>query len=207
MLSAETRERIREDFLTGCLQVHSVRPDGSVCTSVVADVMRHHTPHKEMLEVQLPQGSVVCTEDHSLFGWGSEGVFPVVTSALKPGMGVVLVQAGQAQEDFLLGVFPAPKEEYTYDLSVPETESFVLSNGVLAHNSYSIGGVSLDIEKSSKYESLKQNAETQYDKAADAKQRTTKYIRGLQQPRFGLGVRSSFGPNVGAGVLTPRAFF
>jgi len=85
---------------------------------------------------------------------------------------------------------------------------FALSlNWVADEFDYSIGGVSLSIEKSSKYESLKQNAETQYDKAADAKQRTTKYIRGLQQPRFGLGVRSSFGPNVGAGVLTPRAFF
>jgi hypothetical protein len=79
-------------------------------------------------------------------------------------------------------------------------------NWVADEFDYSIGGVSLSIEKSAKYESLKQNAETQYEKAADAKQRTVKYIRGLQQPRFGLGVRSAFGPNVGAGVLSPRSF-
>ena len=71
---------------------------------------------------------------------------------------------------------------------------------------YSIGGVSLSIERSSKYESLKQNAEGQQDKAMEAKQRTMKFIRGLQQPRYGIGIRSAFGPRVGRGVLSPRNF-
>lgn len=71
---------------------------------------------------------------------------------------------------------------------------------------YSIGGISLSIEKSSKYESLKQNAESQMDKAVEAKARTVKYMRGLKQPRFGVGVRSAFGPHVGQGVLSPRNF-
>ena len=71
---------------------------------------------------------------------------------------------------------------------------------------YSIGGISLSIEKSSKFESLKQNAEGQFERATEAKQRTTKFLRGLQQPRYGQGVRSSFGPAVGRGVLSPRNF-
>ena len=71
---------------------------------------------------------------------------------------------------------------------------------------YSIGGVSLSIEKSSKYESLKSNAEQQFDKATEAKARTVKFIRGLQQPRYGIGIRSAFGPNVGRGILSPKAF-
>lgn len=71
---------------------------------------------------------------------------------------------------------------------------------------YSIGGISLNIDRSSKYESLKSNAEGQLDKAAEAKARTVKFIRGLQQPKFGFGVRSSFGPNVSRGVLSPRSF-
>lgn len=84
---------------------------------------------------------------------------------------------------------------------------FALScNWVADEFDYSIGGVSLSIEKSSKYESLKQNAEGQFDKASEAKARTVKYIRGLQQPRFGIGVRSAFGPAVGRGVLSPRNF-
>jgi len=71
---------------------------------------------------------------------------------------------------------------------------------------YSIGGISLNVEKSGKYEGMKQNAEDQWDKLTEAKSRTTKYIRGLSQPRFGVGVRSAFGPHVGRGVLSPRSF-
>ena len=80
------------------------------------------------------------------------------------------------------------------------------ANWIADEFDYSIGGVSLTIEKSSKYESLKQNAEGMFDKATEAKQRTVKFMRGLQQPRFGLGVRSAFGPVVGKGVLSPRSF-
>ncbi len=80
------------------------------------------------------------------------------------------------------------------------------TNWVADEFDYSIGGVSLSIDKSSKYESLKQNAEGQLTLATEAKQRTEKYIRGLQQPRFGIGVRSAFGPQTAAGVLSPRAF-
>jgi hypothetical protein len=84
---------------------------------------------------------------------------------------------------------------------------FALSiNWVADEFDYSIGGVSLTIEKSSKYESLKSNAEGQFDKAAEAKARTVKFIRGLQQPRFGIGIRSAFGPFTGKGVMSPRNF-
>jgi len=71
---------------------------------------------------------------------------------------------------------------------------------------YSIGGISLSLDKSGKYQSLKDNAEQQFTKATDAKLITVKFIRGLQQPKYGFGVRSSFGPNVGRGVLSPRSF-
>jgi len=79
-------------------------------------------------------------------------------------------------------------------------------NWVVDEFSYSIGGISLDIQKSSSYMDLKQNAEDQWDKLVESKSRTTKYLRGLQQPRFGRGVRSAFGPHVGRGVLSPRNF-
>lgn len=80
------------------------------------------------------------------------------------------------------------------------------TNWVADEFDYSIGGVSLSIEKSSKYESLKQNAESQFDKAAEAKARTVKFMRGIQQPKYGLGIRSAFGPHVSKGVLSPRNF-
>jgi len=71
---------------------------------------------------------------------------------------------------------------------------------------YSIGGISLTINKSSGYMDIKRNAEEQFDKLCEAKSRTTKFFKGLAQPRFGRGIRSAFGPYVGRGVLSPRNF-
>jgi len=79
-------------------------------------------------------------------------------------------------------------------------------NWVADEFDYSIGGVSLSIEKSSKYESLYQTLKDQFDSQLDKAKATVKFVRGLQQPRFGIGIRSSFGPYVGGGVLSPRQF-
>lgn len=79
-------------------------------------------------------------------------------------------------------------------------------NWVSEEFSYSIGGISLDISKSSQYESLKGNAEQQLDKMLEAKTRTVKIMRGLKQSRYGLGVRSAFGPSLSGGVVSPRKY-
>ena len=79
-------------------------------------------------------------------------------------------------------------------------------NWVADEFDYSIGGVSLTIDKSSKYESLKSGASDLFDKQLERAKATVKYIKGLQQPKYGAGIRSAFGPYVGAGVLSPRKF-
>jgi len=204
MLDPNERQDIRNSFHKGQLQVKSV--DGNTKEIVllpVGDVLKHYTPDKEILEIHTEHGTVVTTQDHSLF---DPDMNAVMVSDLKEGADIAWVCDGKYCPAFVKEIRSLPVEEYTYDLSVPPFENFVLSNGAVAHNSYSIGGVSLDIEKSSKYESLKQNAEGQFDKATEAKQQTVKFIRGLQQPRFGIGVRSSFGPAVGKGILSPRNF-
>jgi hypothetical protein len=80
------------------------------------------------------------------------------------------------------------------------------ANWVADEFNYSIGGVSLDLEKSSKYESLKSGMADQFDKQLERAKLTVKYIKGLQQPKYGAGIRSSFGPYVGRGVLSPSKF-
>lgn len=79
-------------------------------------------------------------------------------------------------------------------------------NWVADEFDYSIGGVSLTIDKSSKYEGLKQGASDLFDKQLERAKATVKYIKGLQQPKYGAGIRSAFGPHVGSGVLSPRKF-
>jgi hypothetical protein len=79
-------------------------------------------------------------------------------------------------------------------------------NWVAEEFDYSIGGVSLNLEKSSKYEGAYQAAADQFDKQMEKAKATVNVIRGLQQPRFGMGIRSAFGPFSGRGVLSPQKF-
>lgn len=79
-------------------------------------------------------------------------------------------------------------------------------NWVADEFDYSIGGVSLSLDKSSKYESIYQAVKDNFDSQLDRAKATVKIVKGLQQPRFGIGIRSSFGPFVGQGVLSPRKF-
>ena len=82
----------------------------------------------------------------------------------------------------------------------------VAANWVQEEFDYSIGGVSLSIEKSSKYQSMASDAQSRFSEMVAAAKETVKVMRGLKQSRFGVGIRSSFGPSVGRGALTPRRF-
>lgn len=82
----------------------------------------------------------------------------------------------------------------------------VMLNWVADEFDYSIGGVSLTIEKSSKYESAYQAIKDNWTEQLDRAKQTVKILKGLQQPRYGIGIRSSLGPYTGSGVLTPRKF-
>lgn len=79
-------------------------------------------------------------------------------------------------------------------------------NWIAEEFDYSIGGVSLTIEKSSKYQAMADDIQGRWDNMIIAAKETVKIIRGLKQSRFGVGIRSSFGPSVGRGALTPRRF-
>lgn len=79
-------------------------------------------------------------------------------------------------------------------------------NWIVDEFDYSIGGVSLTIDKSSKYESAASSVGDQFDKMLEKAKQTVKITKGLQQPRYGIGIRSSFGPYTGSGVLTPAKF-
>ncbi len=79
-------------------------------------------------------------------------------------------------------------------------------NWVADEFSYSIGGVSLDLEKSAKYQGMMNDAQSRFNEQADLAKSSVKIAVGLKQSRFGMGIRSSFGPSVGRGTLTPRRF-
>lgn len=73
-------------------------------------------------------------------------------------------------------------------------------NWIADEFSYSVSGVSLDLEKSSKYMAMKENYETEFDKALEQAKRSIKIIKGVKQPRFGIGISSALGPFNRVGV-------
>jgi hypothetical protein len=112
---------------------------------------------------------------------------------------------------------PIPNFDVLYN-NYPEWRTLVLNgammyalfammvNWISDEFDYSIGGISLSIEKSSKYESAYQAIKDQFDTQLERAKATVKIVKGLQQPRYGIGIRSSFGPYQGAGVLSPQKF-
>ncbi len=199
---------LRDSLLAGTLEVETVDPTtGQVSWRPVSCVLRHHVADQRMYTVSTISGrDVTLTGDHGLFvPWG-DGVAAVRAEDLRSGQDIVIVDGGRWHADKVKDVIQAPSQEYAYDLSVPGPENFVLSSGILAHNSYSIGGISLDLNKASEYQSLKDTADQMFDKATTAKQQTVFIIRGLKQPRFAAGI-STVGPNMNKGItMHPRNF-
>jgi hypothetical protein len=79
-------------------------------------------------------------------------------------------------------------------------------NWIADEFNYSISGVSLDIDKSSKYMSMKENLESSYDKLKEDAKSTIKILKGLKQPRFGIGISSALGPYSKVGVQSRRNY-
>jgi hypothetical protein len=67
----------------------------------------------------------------------------------------------------------------------------LILNWVSEEFGYSIGGISLDLDKSSKYESAYQTLSDQFDKQLERVKDTVKITLGLKQHRYGIGQRFS----------------
>jgi hypothetical protein len=80
------------------------------------------------------------------------------------------------------------------------------TNWIADEFDYTIGGVSLNLDKSSKYEAAQASASETFTTQLTNAKATVNILKGVQQPRFGTGIRSAFGPFAGRGVLSPRKF-
>ena len=200
------KSKIKSSFLKGKLSIKSFDKDtGTISWKNISDVMRHHTPHKNILSIKTEISEIGVTEDHSLFDFNEKK--DIRSSNIKIGDKIV----GKDQKDNLIpievtGIDSKNSEKYTYDISVPENENFFMASGILAHNSYSISGVSLDIDKSSKYQSMKDSFENEYDKILELAKRSIKIAIGLKQPRYGIGISSALGPYSSPGVQSRRNY-
>lgn len=70
-----------------------------------------------------------------------------------------------------------------------------------------ISGVGLNIEKSSKYVTLKENFEASYAKQLDThKEFGVRYVVGVRKPRYNVGITSALGPYSRSGVQNRRNY-
>lgn len=78
-----------------------------------------------------------------------------------------------------------------------------------SHEEYSgdVSGVSLNLEKSSKYLAIKENFEAAYTRQlTEHKENGVRYITGISQPRYNMGVTSALGPYSRVGVQSRRNY-
>jgi len=192
-IEIKTKSKIREAFENGNLYVKSYNKENKKIVWVpLKDVMRHYVRGKRQLEIKAGEKSVTTTEDHSLFDWKNHTA--IESLKLKKGSTIISENNNNPIPIEIDSVKDIEPREYMYDLSVPGNENFFLSSGILAHNSYSISGVSLDIEKSSKYQSMKDEYINEYDKLVEANKQSIKIIKGLRQAKYGVGIQSALGP-------------
>lgn len=200
------RKKIKSSFLKGELSVKSYNKNtDSISWENISNVLRHHTPHKNIFSVKTEVSDIGVTEDHSLFDFNLKE--DIKTSEISVGDKIV----GKDNKDNVIpleviNVEKRNNEKYTFDLSVPGNENFFTASGILAHNSYNISGVSLDLEKSSKYQAMKDSFETEYDKILELAKRSIKIAVGLKQPRYGIGISSALGPYSRPGVQSRRNY-
>jgi hypothetical protein len=80
----------------------------------------------------------------------------------------------------------------------------IAMNWIANEFTYSISGVSLDIDKSSKYQALKDEYISEYDKLVEQNKLSIKIAVGLRQFRYGIGITSALGPLNRPGVQSRR---
>ena len=195
---------LKNAYKAGNLLIRSLTSNEEIIWAPIGQVMRHECPKKQLIKLSTEIGDMIITEDHSIFAWLDRR--PVISRDLYPGMPIVGMIHGVLNPIIVLNVEKIPSKQYMYDLSIPYTENFFLASGILAHNSYSISGVSLDIEKSSKYQSMKEEFIGEYDKVLEAAKRSIKIIKGLRQFRYGIGITSALGPLSRPGIQSRRNY-
>jgi hypothetical protein len=82
----------------------------------------------------------------------------------------------------------------------------VTLNWIADEFDYSISGVSLTIDKSSKYEAMKSNFLQEWQSSRELIKASIKIVKGLSQPRYGIGISSALGPYSRPGTQSRRNF-
>jgi len=82
----------------------------------------------------------------------------------------------------------------------------ITANWIADEFEYSISGVSLNLEKSQKYQALKENLEAQVEKQLELAKQTLKFVKGIRQQKYSVGVSVALGPYTGRGTTSIKNY-
>jgi len=130
------RSFIKQSFKDGKIKIKSSSLNGKIEYKKITDVLRHYSMHKNIHKILLKNGkSIIVTEDHSLFVF-ERNKLVIVKPKDYPDK-IVYINNNEIEQVDIVENNIIEKREHTYDLSVEDNENFVLSSGILAHNSFS----------------------------------------------------------------------
>jgi hypothetical protein len=135
MLSESIKSKIRSSFKEKSLEIVSSDKSGVVTKKKILDVYQHFCPYKKVFKIKTENKQIVVTEDHSLYVLNSNSEL----EEIKPNkcLKEIAVLEEKIYNEKVFEVSEQESRDYMYDLSVEKNENFFLTNGILAHNSFS----------------------------------------------------------------------
>lgn len=135
MLNIETKNKIKDAFKNKQLFVKSSSEDKKVEWKLINDVLKHNIKDEKVYYVKTESKKEIrVTGSHSLFVIENNKIKATKTKDLKDKL--VIVENENVIEEKIVIKEITKYEQFMYDLSVENNHNFVISNGILAHNSY-----------------------------------------------------------------------
>jgi hypothetical protein len=127
---------LKKAFEENKIRIKSVSKNGTVEYKQVTDVTRHYSFYKNIHEIILENNKkIIVTEDHSLFVF-ENGEIKIVKPKDYP-KEIIFIENDSITLVKIVFNEIIEKREFMFDLSVKDNENFVLTSGILAHNSFS----------------------------------------------------------------------
>ena len=129
------KSSIKKAFKEGKIKIKSVDENGVVEYKKVTDVLKHSSLTKKIYKITLKnKKEIIVTEDHSLFTIENDKL-KTVCAKDNPSK-IVYIENDKIELIDVEENKEVEQREYMYDLSVDDNENFVLTTGILAHNSF-----------------------------------------------------------------------
>ena len=203
------QQRVMEFTIVGTVNAAQSSPYTAGQAKMIRSLrmlLRDQNPDK-FYHFRPPEHQSNVNQYNRVFGqiWEDEELFEYLERALDTFNASAPLSREVSNIDLVMMKWPVWKTNIIWG-AVTHACFALMANWIADSFDYSIGGVSLTLNKQDGYSQLMDAAKQEFDKAKDEKKLTYKIIYGLQQPKYGMGIKSAFGPGLAKGILSPRNF-